>query len=58
MIDRMWHTPDLELCGASYVLFHADIVDHQTVLADFTQALVLDINFLHDRMSNFVTQAN
>ena len=43
-IDGIWYTSDLELRGASYLPFDADMGDHRPVLADFTQASVLGIN--------------
>ena len=46
-IDGIWHTPDLELCSASYLPFDSDMGDHRPVLADFTQASVLGVRLPH-----------
>lgn len=39
-IDGIWHTPDLELCAASYLPFDSNMGEHRPVMADFTQASV------------------
>ena len=43
-IDGIWYTPDLELKGASYLSFDADMGDHRPVMADFTEASLLGVN--------------
>ena len=43
-INGIWFTPDLDLRGAAYLPFDADMGDHRPVMADFTQASLLGIN--------------
>ena len=43
-IDGIWYTPDLELMGASYLPFDADMGDHRPVMADFTEQSLLGVN--------------
>ena len=43
-IDGIWYTPDLELKGASYLSFDADMGDHRPVMADFTETSLLGVN--------------
>ena len=44
LIDGIWYTPDLELMGASYLPFDADMGDHRPVMADFTEQSLLGVN--------------
>ncbi len=40
-IDGIWITPDLDVLGASYLPFHADIGDHWPVVADISLTSII-----------------
>ena len=47
LIDGIWYTSYLELRGAAYLPFDADMRDDWLVLANFIQALRLGVNLPH-----------